>query len=80
MSDHKGMIRTSLDVMRQLENLDLSTQTIRYMAMIAMEDSAQEENYYAENIFRRIVRYCNDPERRASVEARQQKRLEEAAQ
>lgn len=69
MSNHKEMIRTSLDVMRQLENLDLSTQTIRYMAMIAMVDSSQDENYYAENIFGRIVRYCNDPERRARVEA-----------
>lgn len=73
MSDHKETIPETLKVMRLLEGFGLSTQTIKYMAMIAMEDSSQEENYYAEEVFRRVVRYCIKPEIRAALEERQEK-------
>lgn len=70
-------LKDAITIISWLRTFDLSMQTIRYMAIIAEADAVSQGNAEAEIIFRKVIRYCDDPERRASVEARQEKRLEE---
>lgn len=72
-------IIAALDMIDHLKQLKVPDKTIRYMAIIAMEDSEDAENLYGSEVWRKVLRYIADPERRAKVRARQDKLIEEVS-